>query len=425
MDRIKIQNLEVFGHHGVFSEETKLGQKFLVNATMYTNTRAAGYSDDLEKSINYGEVCHFITGYMQNHTFKLIEAVAEHMAQAMLMEYPLLQKLDLEIRKPWAPIGLPLENVSVEISRGWHTVYLSAGSNLGERQQFLRAAVRLLQECSEIRNLKVSKLMETAPYGYTEQLAVSLYGCYQKAITIYNLPSAFMVSLTACIVPAVSAALTRKDKLGAGKIAESALRVGALLALPAGVGLAVLSGPIIQMLYPETNQEVASHCLLVLGIASAFVCMMLLCNAILQANGRAALPIWFIAIGSATKLAVNFVLVQIPSVGIKGAPMGTLVCFALVSVMELVAIKKVTPHPPKYLRVFVKPAIAAGVMGAAVWASYGLLAAHLGNTLSVAGSIVIGCVVYGILVLVLRIVSRDDLSLMPKGDKIAKLLRIR
>ena len=174
MDRIKIQNLEVFGHHGVFSEETKLGQKFLVNATMYTNTRAAGYSDDLEKSINYGEVCHFITGYMQNHTFKLIEAVAEHMAQAMLMEYPLLQKLDLEIRKPWAPIGLPLENVSVEISRGWHTVYLSAGSNLGERQQFLRAAVRLLQECSEIRNLKVSKLMETAPYGYTEQLAERL-----------------------------------------------------------------------------------------------------------------------------------------------------------------------------------------------------------------------------------------------------------
>ena len=176
MDRIKIQNLEVFGHHGVFSEETKLGQKFLVNATMYTNTRAAGYSDDLEKSINYGEVCHFITDYMQNHTFKLIEAVAEHMSQAMLMEYPLLQKLDLEIRKPWAPIGLPLENVSVEISRGWHTVYLSAGSNLGERQQFLRAAVRLLQECSEIRNLKVSKLMETAPYGYTEQPAVIHWG---------------------------------------------------------------------------------------------------------------------------------------------------------------------------------------------------------------------------------------------------------
>ncbi len=171
MDRIKIQNLEVFGHHGVFSEETKLGQKFLVNATLYTSIRAAGYSDDLDNSINYGEVCHFITRYMQNHTFKLIEAVAEHMAQALLMEYPLLKKIDLEIQKPWAPIGLPLENVSVEISRGWHTVYLSVGSNLGERQQFLRAAVGLLQECAGIRNVKISKLVETAPYGYTDQPA--------------------------------------------------------------------------------------------------------------------------------------------------------------------------------------------------------------------------------------------------------------
>ena len=272
--------------------------------------------------------------------------------------------------------------------------------------------------------VQVQNLLQSA-LGYSEELAVSLYGCYQKAITIYNLPSAFMVSLTACIVPAVSAALTKKDKIGAGKIAESALRVGALLALPAGVGLAVLSGPIIQMLYPETNQEIASHCLMVLGIASAFVCMMLLCNAILQANGRAALPIWFIAIGSATKLIVNFILVQMPSVGIKGAPVGTLVCFMLVSVMELIAIKRVTPHPPKYLRVFVKPVIAAAIMGAAARAAYGILAGHLGNTMSVAGGIVVGAIVYAILVLVLRIVSKDDLSLMPKGDKIAKLLHIK
>lgn len=169
MDRIKIQNLEVFGHHGVFSEETKLGQKFLVNATMYTNTRAAGYSDDLEKSINYGEVCHFITGYMQNHTFKLIEAVAEHMSQAMLMEYPLLQKLDLEIRKPWAPIGLPLENVSVEISRGWHTAYIALGSNMGDKEKYLNEAVEKLQHTSDCQVLKVSDFLVTAPYGGVEQ----------------------------------------------------------------------------------------------------------------------------------------------------------------------------------------------------------------------------------------------------------------
>ena len=272
--------------------------------------------------------------------------------------------------------------------------------------------------------VQVQNLLQSA-LGYSENLAVSLYGCYQKAITIYNLPSSFMVSLTACIVPAIAACITKKDRLGAGKIAESALRMGALLALPAGVGLAVLSGPIIQMLYPETNQEVASHCLFVLGIASVFVCMMLLCNAVLQANGRASLPIWFIAIGSAAKLLVNFFLVQQPEIGIKGAPLGTLVCFVLVAVMELIAIKKVTPYPPHYFRVFIKPVIAAVVMGAAAWAGYGLLSPILGSTLGVLGAIVVGGIVYAVLVLVLKMVSKDDLALMPKGDKIARLLHIK
>ena len=272
--------------------------------------------------------------------------------------------------------------------------------------------------------VQVQTLLQTA-LGYSEEMAVSLYGSYQKAVAIYNLPSAFMVALTASIVPAISASLAKRDSLGAGMIAESSLRVGALLAVPAGVGLAVLSGPIIQLLFPETNQEVAGACMLILGVASVFVCIMLLCNAILQANGRTALPIWFIAIGSAAKLATNFFLVQQPAFGIKGAPVGTLVCFVLVAVMELTAIKRVTPRPPRYSRVFLKPAIASAVMGGAVWAGYGFLSRHLGNTLSVGGSILIGIVIYAILVVALRVVSKDDLSLMPKGDKIAKLLHIR
>ena len=272
--------------------------------------------------------------------------------------------------------------------------------------------------------VQVQRLLQSS-LGYSEEMAVSLYGSYQKAVAIYNLPSAFMVALTASIVPAISACLAKKDGLGAGKIAESSLRVGALLALPAGVGLAVLSGPIIRVLFPETNQEVAGACMLILGVASVFVCIMLLCNAILQANGRTALPIWFIAIGSAAKLATNFFLVQQPSFGIKGAPVGTLVCFVLVAVMELTAIKRVTPRPPRYSRVFLKPAIASAVMGGAVWAGYGFLSRHMGNTVSVGGSILMGVVVYAILVVVLRIVSKDDLSLMPKGDKIARLLHIK
>ena len=169
MDRIKIQNLEVFGHHGVFSEETKLGQKFLINATLYTDTRAAGYSDELEYSTDYGKICHFMTKYMQTHTFKLIEAVAEQMAQALLLEFPLLQKLDLEIQKPWAPVGLPLETVSVKIERCWNEAFIALGSNMGDKKKYIENAVEELKNEKLCRVLKVSKLIGTEPYGVTDQ----------------------------------------------------------------------------------------------------------------------------------------------------------------------------------------------------------------------------------------------------------------
>ena len=169
MDKIKIQNLEIFANHGVFLEETKLGQKFLVSAVLYTDTRAAGMTDDLTKSIHYGEVSHFITDFMQKNTYRLIESAAEQLAQAMLLTIPNLKKVLLEIKKPWAPIGLPLESVSVEIERGWHEVYLSFGSNMGDREAYIKIALDALEHIRGCRLRQVSELLVTKPYGGVEQ----------------------------------------------------------------------------------------------------------------------------------------------------------------------------------------------------------------------------------------------------------------
>jgi len=114
MDEIRIDNLEVYAYHGVFPEENEKGQPFFVNAVLYTDTRAAGLADELTLSTHYGEVCHTITRWMQEHTCKLIETVAENVAQEILLQYPLVKAVDLEIRKPEAPIGLPFESVSVK-----------------------------------------------------------------------------------------------------------------------------------------------------------------------------------------------------------------------------------------------------------------------------------------------------------------------
>ena len=146
MDKIIIENLELFANHGVFPEETKLGQKFLINMELYLPTRKAGYSDDLTESVNYGEVSHFVTEFLTTHTYKLIEAAAEQTVRAVLLHFPLIQKLKFSIHKPWAPVGLPLSDVAVEIERGWHKVYLAFGSNMGDRRKYIEDAVEELHQ---------------------------------------------------------------------------------------------------------------------------------------------------------------------------------------------------------------------------------------------------------------------------------------
>ena len=98
-DKIKIEDLEVFANHGVFPEENVLGQKFVVSAVMYTDTRRAGLTDELTASIHYGEASAFITEYLKSHTFKLLEKVAEGLAEEMLVRIAGLQKVQIEIKR--------------------------------------------------------------------------------------------------------------------------------------------------------------------------------------------------------------------------------------------------------------------------------------------------------------------------------------
>ncbi len=168
-DEIHIENLQVFANHGVFPEENKLGQKFLISAVLYTDTREAGQADDLTLSTDYGAVSQFMTRFLQEHTYQLIEAAAEHLAAAVLLAYPLVRGISLEIKKPWAPVGLPLEHVSVKIERFWHRAYIALGSNMGDKQGYLDQAVKRLDSAAGCRVEKVSSYIVTEPYGGVEQ----------------------------------------------------------------------------------------------------------------------------------------------------------------------------------------------------------------------------------------------------------------
>lgn len=184
LDEIRIEDLEVFANHGVFPEENVLGQKFLVSAVLYTDTRRAGRTDDLTASIHYGEVCAFIDRYLREHTFKLLERAAESLAEELLLNTQNLRKLRIEIKKPWAPVGLPLKTVSVSIEREWHDVIIALGSNMGDREGYLNGAVEKLNAVRGCRVKKVSDFIETPPYGVTDQEDF-LNGCLEMETLMY------------------------------------------------------------------------------------------------------------------------------------------------------------------------------------------------------------------------------------------------
>ena len=262
----------------------------------------------------------------------------------------------------------------------------------------------------------------------------TLYGNYSSALTIYNLPTSLMAAITASVIPAVSAALARSDKPGAARVSGSALRITALLAFPMGVGLFVLGTPIIKLLFPALTAEIAGPLLSELGIATLFVCMMLVCNSILQAHGFVNLPVVVMLLGGLLKIVNNYNLVGMPGVGIYGAPFGNVLCFGLCMILDLIIISRVIPGRPSYVSVFAKPAAASALMGLGAWGVYGLAAKVLaddqgalsrsGNRLASAAAIGVAVIIYGVLVIALRAISKDDLKLMPKGEKIAKLLKI-
>lgn len=168
MDVIHIKRLEIFANHGVIPEENTLGQKFIISADLYKDLRKAGKSDDVEETVHYGKAAVLIKQISEKSVFRLIEKLAEEIADALLKNFP-VEKVRVVIEKPWAPVRLPLDTVAVEIERSWHTAYLSVGSNIGEKEQFLNNAVKKLDEDCNIKVTKVSKYIETEPYGNVEQ----------------------------------------------------------------------------------------------------------------------------------------------------------------------------------------------------------------------------------------------------------------
>lgn len=169
MDKIYIRDLEVYAYHGVNSEEKAMGQRFLISLELSLDLREAGKSDDLNSTINYAELCHLVEEEFKSFKYDLIERAAEALAEFILLKYEKVEKVKVQLKKPWAPIGKPLKYAAVEIERGWHRVYIALGSNLGDKKENIDKAINEINSLKTCHLIKISKFYETKPVGYLEQ----------------------------------------------------------------------------------------------------------------------------------------------------------------------------------------------------------------------------------------------------------------
>lgn len=169
MDKIIIENLEIIAEHGVFKEEKFLGQKFIISVEMITDTREAGKTGNLNASTHYGFVADDIEKVFTSRSFDLIETCAEKIAEMILTKYPLISQVKITVKKPWAPIRKHFDFVAVEITRKWHTAYLSLGTNMRDKKKNLLEAIEKIENLENTKVTAQSTIVETEPFGYTDQ----------------------------------------------------------------------------------------------------------------------------------------------------------------------------------------------------------------------------------------------------------------
>ncbi len=168
-DHILIKNLEFYAHHGVYEYETREGQRFIVSARLFTGLSDSGESDRLEETVHYGQVSEFLVSFLTENTYKLLEKAVQSCMEAVMLEFPLLDGIELTLQKPDAPIELEFETVAVTRTMYRHTAYIGLGSNMGDRQALIRAALQAVQQHPLCRVREVSDLIETEPYGGVPQ----------------------------------------------------------------------------------------------------------------------------------------------------------------------------------------------------------------------------------------------------------------
>ena len=259
-------------------------------------------------------------------------------------------------------------------------------------------------------------------YGLTTEAVQDTYGAYAGATSsLFNLPPTLTFTIGIAVLPFLTTAFAKDQMEEAYKNMRSAAKVVALIAAPCALGMGVMSEPIVKLLFRSSYWDVAIPTLTAISISIFFVSFVSLTNSYLQAAGKVKTSLLTMGIGALMKLTVNWFAVR--NIGIMGAPMGTFACYTTIVVLNILFIRKYVGFKFPAADTFLKPFLCSAICCAAAYGSWKLLCiAGLSLRLALFPALAIAVVVYAICVLLFRVLSKEDMVLIPKGDKLSSFL---
>lgn len=273
-----------------------------------------------------------------------------------------------------------------------------------------------------------------AASGTTDsQIVKYLYGVYGEVLDFKNLVPTVTMTLGISAIPIISAAWAKRDSGTIKTTVESAIRVTMLISLPIGFGMAAVSYNILNTFYPEASASIGASMLAVYGVTMFLFAISSPMTNILQALGRTDIPFKSLCVGALIKIIFNYVLIGNPKINIVGAPFGSVACYVFVVAINLYCIIKITEVKIDFRSVFFKPLICSAISAGVAFVTikvFGRILGNLGNpdsminggTIALGISVVAAAVAYIIPLLLIKGLSKDDLEMIPKGEKIAKRL---
>ncbi len=259
---------------------------------------------------------------------------------------------------------------------------------------------------------------------------------YEEAKTLYGLLSGFCNSLIAfpqvftqavavSLVPAIAAAFKVHNRQGVQENIQLGYRTTMIMAFPCAFGIFALAEPIMILLYADQKASAiaAVPTLMIMAISVIFLAITQTSVGVLQSIGKQMLPVIHLAIGCVGKVILTFILVGIHDINIKGAAVGTMFAYVVALILNNRSVKQYTGVKFNYNLTYIRPCLAAMLMGVCAFAAHRLAAGFLGNSIATLFAIMVGVVVYVILIFTLKAITLDEVETMPGGTKLVKILK--